>query len=1417
VDSVLTLSATFPASQLTSNSSVVVRGNPLLSNDVYQLSYVKIHYPRAFSFGGAAYFQMALDNNGQRRYLELTNVDASNASSQQMYVYDVKNKERIQCFWDGTKARVDLSANLSHNFVLEFANLGSSNGINTVGRLDRVNFTNFRQQNPDYIIVSHPRLYQNSTGQNPIFDYAAYRASTGFNPIVVDINELYNQFAYGIEYHPLSVRNFAQFAKTIWTNPEYLFLIGKARVTRDVRNAQTLDFFIPTFGHPPSDNLLASTFTSDAPVIALGRLAATSGDQVSTYLQKIRDVESWRTAPQTPADIAWTKNVLHLGGGGNSTEQGIIRANLNLLENTIEQPRFGANVTSFYKTSTSPIQSAQSAYLDSLINNGVSIITFFGHSSANSFDFNLDYPDRYNNYKKYPLIMALGCYGGTIFEDGQRISENFIFEPEAGASVFLASVGAAALGALNDVSTRFYSALNSNNYGKGAAKSLQTAILSLEQSGFYSVTQQMVSNYMCYHGDPAFNLNARSRPDYYVDNSLISHSPATVSTRESNFSLNINPLNLGEAIDTVFWLQIDRQYPDGSVQTVTRQQIQAPYFSENITIPVPVNGTSALGLNYFTVKIDDGNEIDEAPNPSAEMNNIAIAYPVLIVSDAVLPVYPEEFAIVINQPITLKASTGNALAPLQTYVFQIDTTAYFNSPLFRQQQITQVGGLLQWTPNLTYTDSTVYYWRVSVDSVSPQAGYEWQQTSFMYLGNSYEGWNQSHYFQFLRDQSQNFVFQEPSRKFEFITTDQELFSRNGFTPNPLNNEVLATYLNGSRIEKCNCTFDKGVFVQVIDPNTASAWGANGRAAQVGAVNCDLSGRPYSFFLFRTNVPNNTQAITTQENLAKFIQDTVPDGHFINIMTLNDAGASRWSSTGNLYQALLAAGATQAYLDTLISRPDGVPYSLFFKKGFPNYQFNRDTVGYSKDTSIIELSGLMEGNWNEGNLRSTIIGAANEWTHFYWETASDANIQNDSVWVNIYGLDSNQLNPRLLISKFNGLDTSLLGISALQYPYLQLEWISKDPTNQTSANLRYWRILADIVPEAAIRPELLFTMSNDSLQAGENLRVKVAFQNISTRDMDSVLVKFQLTGQAPIYKRFANLPAGDTLHAWANIPTQGISGQQSLFIEINPDGDQRELYRFNNLLLIPIQVENDRINPVLDVSFDGEHIFNGDLVSAKPEILIQLSDENAYLALNNPQDFTVLLRHPQLPNGEISLDSSSTNAVFIPATGNLARENKAQLILRPEFTHDGKYTMYVSAKDRSNNNAGTLSYSVDFEVLNKQAISNVLNYPNPFTSQTQFVFTLTGSELPDELYIQIFNINGKLVKQIEQAELGSLRIGLNRTDYAWDGTDMYGDRLANGVYLYKVVAKKGGQELDAYNNKRIDFMFQNGFGKMYLMR
>ena len=128
----------------------------------------------------------------------------------------------------------------------------------------------------------------------------------------------------------------------------------------------------------------------------------------------------------------------------------------------------------------------------------------------------------------------------------------------------------------------------------------------------------------------------------------------------------------------------------------------------------------------------------------------------------------------------------------------------------------------------------------------------------------------------------------------------------------------------------------------------------------------------------------------------------------------------------------------------------------------------------------------------------------------------------------------------------------------------------------------------------------------------------------------------------------------------------------------------------------------------------------------------------------------------------------------------------------------------------------LKYNINFKVVRESSLSNIYPYPNPFTTSMKFVYTLTGDQVPDYLKIQILTVTGNIVREITKEELGQIKIGNNISDFTWDGTDQYGDQLANGVYLYKVVAKINGEDIDHYETDG-DKFFQEGIGKIYLMR
>ena len=409
---------------------------------------------------------------------------------------------------------------------------------------------------------------------------------------------------------------------------------------------------------------------------------------------------------------------------------------------------------------------------------------------------------------------------------------------------------------------------------------------------------------------------------------------------------------------------------------------------------------------------------------------------------------------------------------------------------------------------------------------------------------------------------------------------------------------------------------------------------------------------------------------------------------------------------------------------------------------------------------------------------------------------------------------------LLATVTDARDTTLSFIDASSFAYIKLRMKNTDNINITPHQLNLWKLYADYVPEGAIAPNLTFRFK-DTLELGEPLDFAIAFRNVSETAFDSLKLKLVITDRnnSP---RVINLPkkkpllSGDSIVVAYTIDTKDLPGLNTLYLMVNPDNDQIEQFLFNNFIYKNFYVKPDNYKPWLDVTFDGTHILNRDIVSSKPHILVKLKDDSRFLALSDTAGMKITIRFPD--NTIRDYKPGSDTVRFTPA--NLSNgENSATIDLFPFLRMDGEYELTVSGTDRSGNKAGDLEYKVSFQVINKPMISNLLNYPNPFTTSTAFVFTITGSEVPQNIRIQILTITGKVVREITKAELGSLHIGRNITDFKWDGTDQYGNKLGNGIYLYRVITNHNGQGLEKYKAEgdNTDQFFNKGYGKMYLMR
>jgi hypothetical protein len=1377
------------------------------------VGYLRLVYPRQFNFDNQRAFTFEIEASDQVKYLEIENFNTGNANP---VLYDLTNGLRIETTVENNLVKVKIPPSFRQRaFIL----INTQNGFTAVNQLQPITFQNFANTDAEFIIISNKRLYDDGNGNNWVAAYEQYRASEAggsYRTLVVDVDDLYEQFAYGLSRHPLSIRNFAHFVKNRWTNPRYMLLIGKGRTYNAIRNNVSSNFYLPTFGAPGSDNLLAASPGTMMPIIPIGRVAASTPDDVRVYLNKIREYENPVTLKKE--NRAWRKEVIHLGGGGDAREQSSIRNALERMQDMIEQNAFGADVFSLYKTSSDPVQQSKSDALVAQINSGASILTFFGHSSPEGFDFAVDDPSTYQNKGRYPVIFSLGCLTGNFFTGGTNTaSERFIFEEEKGAIAFISSTDNATIFPLSDFQSTYYNLLGDELYGKSIGEIMQRTINDRSDNG--GLTYRTLLQQMAIHGDPAIVISPYDNPDYVIEENSVEFFPNIIDAQRDSFTVQFNVLNIGKAIEDSLLIEIVRAFPDQLQDTPIELKIAAPKSQQEVRVNIPTQGRRAIGANKIYIKLNTDNHIEEAPTPEASSNNEYFdvfgkrGAEVFVFSNTVEPVYPTNFSIVNEENITLQAVTTNINAPSQTYIMEMDTTANFDSPLRQRREINQSGGLIAWQPNLTLQDSTVYYWRVSPDSTA-ERGYLWRQHSFTYIKKSAPGWNQSHIYQFKENRLVNIFLPEATRRWNFAL-DQKTLEVGNTTYQGRGSYTPVGWIDGSPYiyQDYGPKINAGMQVYVLNGNTGQAWG-NGRPGRFGSrVSWGTTAFPFS-------------TLTTEQRATfiNFLRDTIPSGHYVLMFSIQRPNLTyqpeEWESDTeilgtNLFEILEEQGATRIR-ETADSTAR--PYVFLYRKDDPSFTPFEKLA--DSTNQILEEEIAIFGNWYNGTITTPTIGNAKEWTELIWQASEIDSM--DQLSVNIYGVRPDS-SATLLVSDLTEFRAPLDGIDAQEYPMLRLEFNAEDEAERTMPQLDYWRIHYEGLPDATLAPNLHLRFQQDTIQQGEELQFEVAIANTSAYDLDSLLVQFALIneqGENILDSiRFKPLPQQDTMIVSWSPSTRFLKGQQRLIVEVNPNDDQPELYHFNNTGIFDFYAIADRRNPLLDVTFDGTRIMDGDLVSAKPLITIALEDENQFLLLSDTSLFSIFLEKPN-PDDPITpivvpVNLNTDNIYFEPAESQ--KRNRATIEWQEEFTESGEYALLVQAKDVTGNASGAVDFKVRFNVITESQISNVLNYPNPFSTSTRFVYTLTGAEPPADYMIRIMTISGRIVRELTATDLGPLKIGTHQTDFAWDGTDAFGDRLANGVYLYQFIARdQSGNELARYENST-DRFFKNNIGKLVILR
>ncbi|MEW6129149.1 MAG: C25 family cysteine peptidase [Acidobacteriota bacterium] len=410
-----------PQSLLTARNTVTL--NSLSGGMDYTLvDFIRLTYRRTYT-ADADKLRMTVEANQTRQVV-------TGFSTDKVRVIDITNPELPTEFattahreGDGYGVTFGLADADTHT-VLALA----ENRFLSPSSIKLVNKTNLRGKanQADLLIITNGNF---SNALNPL---VALRRSQGLRPVVVDVEDIYNEFAFG-QKSTQAIKNFLSYAYSLWsTPPRYVLFVGDA--SYDMKNY--LGFgevdFVPSklidtaVFQTASDDWFADFNNEGVPVMYVGRLPGRTASEVSQMVAKLENYEKASGLSKSALMIADTNDGFNFEAG-SMTVQSLLPA--------------GTNADLVFRSRNSDDKNRTDVL--SFINNGQQVVNYLGHGAISFTRGNLlssDAVSHMENTGQFPLFVMMTCLTG-YFEDAlnESLAETLVKADQSGAIAVWAS------------------------------------------------------------------------------------------------------------------------------------------------------------------------------------------------------------------------------------------------------------------------------------------------------------------------------------------------------------------------------------------------------------------------------------------------------------------------------------------------------------------------------------------------------------------------------------------------------------------------------------------------------------------------------------------------------------------------------------------------------------------------------------------------------------------------------------------------------------------------------------------------------------------------------------------------------------------------------------------------------------------
>ena len=200
---------------------------------------------------------------------------------------------------------------------------------------------------------------------------------------------------------------------------------------------------------------------------------------------------------------------------------------------------------------------------------------------------------------------------------------------------------------------------------------------------------------------------------------------------------------------------------------------------------------------------------------------------------------------------------------------------------------------------------------------------------------------------------------------------------------------------------------------------------------------------------------------------------------------------------------------------------------------------------------------------------------------------------------------------------------------------------------------------------------------------------------------------------------------------------------------------------------------DYDGPLVSLYMNTRDFIFGGMTNSDPFLLVDIEDFSGINTVGNGigHDITAIL------------DNNTSNPVILNDyyKSNLDDYKNGVIEFPFENLEPGPHTITLKIWDVFNNSSESV---ISFYVTDKEnfTISDFLNYPNPFITNTDFYFEHNQSNQNLDVSIEIYSITGQHIKTLKDTFYDSgYRIG----PISWNGKNEYGKIVSSGLYIAKL--------------------------------